>query len=75
MRTTLDLDDRVLAAARSLARTRGITLGQAVSELALRGAEVEAPAPQRGDNDFPMLPRVPGHVITDDMVENALEDV
>lgn len=37
MRTTLELDDSVVAAARSLARARRISLGAAVSELARRG--------------------------------------
>lgn len=72
MRTTLDIDDRVLAAARSRARARGITIGQALSELALRGYQAdEAPHAQK---DFPMLPAVPGHVITDEMVERALAE-
>ena len=76
MRTTLDIDDRVLAAAKSRARARGITVGQALSELALRGQEEERTASQVADGDFPMLPPVPGHVITDEMVERALtEDV
>lgn len=76
MRTTVDLDDRMLAAARSRARTRRITLGQAVSELAMRGYEAEeaASAPAGGSRDFPMLPGVPGHVITDEMVERALSE-
>lgn len=39
MRTTLDLDDAVLAAARALAIERGISLGAAVSSLARRGLE------------------------------------
>jgi hypothetical protein len=39
MRTTLELDDRMLRAARALAEQRGISLGAAVSELALRGLE------------------------------------
>ncbi len=37
VRTTVDLDDRVLAAARALARDTGMTLGHAISELARRG--------------------------------------
>lgn len=37
MRTTLELDDDVVAAARAIARERGISIGSAVSELALRG--------------------------------------
>lgn len=34
MRTTLAIDDDVLAAAKQFAQTRGITLGEAVSQLA-----------------------------------------
>lgn len=39
MRTTLDLDDEVLAAARRIAAARSKSLGQVVSELARRGLE------------------------------------
>lgn len=75
VRTTLDLDDRVLAAARSRARARGITIGQAVSELALLGHEAqECASGPIANGDFPMLPPVPGHVITDELVEAALAD-
>ena len=72
MRTTLDLDDRVLAAARSRSRARGISIGKAVSELALDGIQAQAQVTVTGG--FPMLPPVPGHVITDEMVEDALAD-
>lgn len=48
MRTTLDLDDAVLAAARALSRESGLSLGAAVSELALRGL-----APRLVDDGFP----------------------
>jgi hypothetical protein len=41
MRTTVTLDAEVLRAARSLARTRSISLGAAISELARRGLEQE----------------------------------
>lgn len=37
MRTTLELDDIVLAVARSMAHDEGISLGAAVSKLAERG--------------------------------------
>jgi hypothetical protein len=37
MRTTLELDDTVLAVARAIARDEGISLGAAVSQLAARG--------------------------------------
>jgi hypothetical protein len=37
MRTTLTIDDRVLAAARSRAQRDGISIGEALSQLALIG--------------------------------------
>lgn len=37
MRTTLEIDDAVLDAARAIAREDGVSLGHAVSRLALRG--------------------------------------
>jgi hypothetical protein len=40
MRTTLDLDDEVLAAARRIAAARSKSLGQVVSDLARRGLEM-----------------------------------
>lgn len=74
MRTTLDLDERLLAAARSRAAERGVTLGQAVSDLGLKGYEAERGAESVPPTGFPMLPAVAGHVITDDMVDKALAD-
>jgi hypothetical protein len=73
MRTTLDLDDRVLAAARALAHSRRISMGRAVSELALRGLDQADSAAT--DSGFPVLARVTGHVITDDMVEAGRDDI
>jgi hypothetical protein len=60
MRTTLQIDDDVLAAARVLARQRSISLGAVISELARRGLVV----PPAGDaiggpshrNGLPLLP-------------------
>ena len=73
MRTTLDLDERVLAAARARARAQGITIGQAVSRMAARDLDDQADE-TTSVGEFPMLPDVPGHVITDEMVARALEE-
>jgi len=43
MRTTLDFDDDLLAAARQLARQQGVTLGQLISDLARQSLAVRAP--------------------------------
>jgi hypothetical protein len=54
MRTTLTVDDDVLAAARSLARHRGTSVGAALSELARSGLSRQ-PAPPPGTRRFPTL--------------------
>ena len=80
MRTTLDLDDTVLAAARSLARSRRISLGDAVSELARRG--LLAPVAEVGstpgvvdlsDSPFPVRVGDTEVIVTDELVA-ALRD-
>lgn len=83
MRTTLDLDETVLAAARALARAEGISLGTAVSQLALRGLAI----PRQGDPEtaeigpvdvsyspFPVLITPVGHVVTDELVAAHRDD-
>ncbi|MGD0777513.1 MAG: CopG family transcriptional regulator [Candidatus Solibacter sp.] len=47
MRTTLELDDDLLTTARQLARQRGVTLGQFISELARRSLAAGAPPKMR----------------------------
>ncbi|WP_068427543.1 hypothetical protein [Piscicoccus intestinalis] len=77
MRITLDIDDVVLSAARSLARAHGVTLGAAVSELARRG--LDAPDAHPGASvdtsysPFPVLLGHPDHVISRELV-NAHRD-
>ena len=39
MRTTLDIDDDLIQVARQIARQRGMTMGQVISELALEALE------------------------------------
>ena len=53
MRTTLQIDDDVLRAARLLAATKEISLGKALSELARKGLK---PTPSiRYREDFPVF--------------------
>lgn len=67
MRTTLDLDDAVLAAARALARDESISLGAAVSRLALRGLQAMTVATTTRQG-FPVLPASGGPPITLELV-------
>jgi len=71
MRTTLDIDDDVLAAARALADHEHISMGRAVSVLARRGRSSATPVAPDG---FPVFPAPVGHTITDDVVAAHLDD-
>jgi hypothetical protein len=57
MRTTLDLDEDVLQAAKELAAAQGRTAGQVVSEL-LRKA-LTSPQSRRVRNGVPLIPKRP----------------
>ena len=72
MRTTLEIDDAVLAAARALAAQTGVSLGAAVSELARRG--LQGPALTGSRSGFPVFDETPGHRITDELVAGHRDD-
>ena len=59
MRTTLDIDDDVLQAAKEIAATEGTTTGKALSTLARKGLTPSRPK-VRVRNGVPLLPRTPG---------------
>jgi hypothetical protein len=67
MRTTLEIDDEVLAAARSVARAEGKSIGKVISDLARRGL---APRRARRSRDgFPVFD------VSDDAAPLTLEMV
>lgn len=72
MRTTLQLDDDVLDAARALAAAERRSLGAVISELARRALR---PSPIREDTDFPTFDVPPGvPPITSADVARALDE-
>ncbi len=75
MRTTLDIDEDVLLAAKELAAREGKTSGQVISDLARRG--INAPRrgskPARVKNGFELLP-AGGRVVTPEMVQRLLDE-
>ncbi len=78
MRTTLDIDDDLIAAAKELARREGTTAGVVVSRLLRRSLTgLDAPAPARTARrrvaGFEPFPARPGVIVTNDQV-NALRD-
>ncbi len=74
MRTTLDIADDVLQAAKELARKQGKTAGQVLSELARRGLHASDPHPH--DEEFfgihPLPPR--GVVVTNELINRLREE-
>ena len=74
MRTTLNLDDDVLLAAKELARLRGKTVGEVLSELA-RAALAGTPPGVGTRNGVPLLEPVPGEgIVTPEVVDRLRDD-
>jgi hypothetical protein len=74
MRTTLTLTDDALDLARKLARRKGVSLGEAVSELVRRGARLPVPTEERQGFTLVRLP--PGSPrVTVAAVEELLEEL
>jgi hypothetical protein len=72
VRTTLDVDDDVVAAARELAAAERRSLGSVISELARRG---RSPARVEAEGNFPVIRVPPGTPpITPEIVRRALEE-
>ena len=74
VRTTLNIDDDVLAVARVLARRNGISLGLALSELARRGFKSAPTADDRGDGTL-FAVAADAKPITSEDVYRALRDL
>jgi hypothetical protein len=73
MRTTLSIDDDVLAAARSLAERQNKTIGEVVSALARQALQPTARR-ARERNGVPLLPRRAGAVPVTPELVNELRD-
>ncbi|MGD0737118.1 MAG: hypothetical protein ABR976_18445 [Terracidiphilus sp.] len=85
MRTTVKLDQEVYELATLYSKGKGLTLGEALSELAKKGIESLQAVPSASDSVPPGLvrapngllmfaPRADGRVITNEMVKEALEE-
>ena len=73
MRTTLTIDDDVLAVARALSERTGSSLGDAVSELARRGFRNSHTVERDGDGTVFAVP-VDAEPITSEDVYRSLDD-
>lgn len=85
MRTTLDIDDDILAAARDLAKAERRTMGAVISDLARRALTAptlhqqglsEGPAAYDAEDDlFPRFPKRGGVVITLEHVRRVQDEI
>jgi hypothetical protein len=84
MRTTLDIDDDVLAAAKDLAKAEGKTVGTVISELARRalatpshgyGPGLAESAAAYSLSDWPTFPRRGGPPVTSEMIERIQDEI
>lgn len=76
MRTTLDIDDDVLTAAKERARAEGRSAGAVISELARKG--LAGPVREAGDPpSFLGIAPLPkrGQVVTNELVDRLREDL
>jgi len=74
MRTTIDLEDDVLAAAKDIARQRRRTVGQVVSELVREALTRESVT--EAEDGFPIFPRRPGgQVVTLELVNRLRDEI
>jgi hypothetical protein len=75
MRTTLEIDDDVIQAAKELARLKNQGLGRAISELARRGLMPETAPVVEFCDGIPVWKHGPGAVtVTSDMVRNLADE-
>lgn len=82
MRTTLNIDDDVLAAAKELAASRNTTVGRILSEYCRRGLHAPPAGPEgRVDpetgcmmrNGFPVFP-AGGRIVTLELVQKIMDE-
>jgi hypothetical protein len=74
MRTTLDIDDDVLAAAKELASGQKTTAGKVISDLARKALTTPSSKKLRYRNGFAVLPKRGGGVVTPELIDRLAED-
>jgi hypothetical protein len=75
MRTTLEIDDDVMEAAREMARLKNQGIGRTISDLARRGLTPDATPARELEFGIPVWTHGPGAVaVTSEMVRNLADD-
>jgi hypothetical protein len=74
MRTTLDIDDDVLAAAKELAVRQKTTAGKVISDLARKALTQPSSKKVRYRHGFPVIPKRGGGVVTPEHIDRLAEE-
>lgn len=77
MRTTLDIEDDVLQAAKELARREGGTAGKVISALARQALNTPSGKTRKAfvyKNGVPVLPHRDGEIITMEHIQNIMDE-
>jgi hypothetical protein len=75
MRTTLEIDDDVMQAARELAHHKGQGLGRAISDLARRGLAPQTLPTVELQDGIPVWTHAPGAIpVTSELVRSLADD-
>ena len=75
LRTTLEIDDDVMQAAREIARLKNQGIGRTISDLARRGLMPDASPDRELQFGVPVWKHSPGAVaVTSEMVRNLAQD-
>ena len=75
MRTTLEIDDDVIQAARELARLKNQSVGRAISDLARRGLVPQNLPSVQLEHGIPVWKHGPGAIpVTNELVRSLAED-
>jgi hypothetical protein len=84
MRTTLDIDDDILAAAKDIARAEGRTAGQVISQLVRKALTTPSSGHQRGfaepavpceRDTWPTFPDRAGPPVTSQLIERIQDEL
>lgn len=73
MRTTLSIEDDVLAAVKELADKEGVTAGEMLSRLARQALQSPAVGPGEVRHGVPVFPAA-GVIVTSERVQQLIED-
>lgn len=75
MRTTLEIDDAVLSAAKEVAQAEGVSAGRVISQWARRGLDAESLKAQKTRSGFPVFAVPMGaRPLTPALVNSIIDD-